>query len=170
MIFPRLFSLLGGVSLFLAAVWPGAARASSTTLAADSPAREPPAERRVVPRESRADNSAQALPASAPANGGAVVPEIVEHQIHTRFTLLNDCPAEVARHQRNAPPALKGRKLTLRWTILPNGRVADTAVVAPSRVDLRVMDCVKRQMSLWSFSHPDDSPMRVERQFTFGTR
>ena len=167
---PLLFSVLAGVSLALAGVWSGAARASTAPPAADPAAHEPSAERRVVPHAPRVGSSDQALPATPAAGASVAVPEVFEHQIHTRFTLLNDCPAEVARHQRISPAAFKGRKLTLRWTILPNGRVADTAVVATSRVDLRVMDCVKRQMSLWSFSHPDGGPLRVERPFTFGTR
>jgi hypothetical protein len=170
MTIPRLFSGLAGISIALAGIWPAAARASTAPPAADSAAREPSAERRVVPRAPRAESSDQALTATPAANASAAVPEVFEHQIHTRFTLLNDCPAEVARHQRISPSAFKGRKLTLRWTILPNGRVADTAVVATSRVDLRVMDCVKRQMSLWSFSHPDGGPLRVERPFIFRTR
>lgn len=169
MAIPRLFTVFAGVSLALAGVGSGAARASTAPATTDSATHEPSAERRVVPRASRAESTDPA-PQAAPAANTSPVPEVFEHQIHTRFTLLNDCPAEVARHQRTAPPALKGRKLTLRWTILPNGRVTDTAVVATSRVDLRVMDCVKRQMSLWSFSHPDGGPLRVERPFTFGTR
>jgi hypothetical protein len=40
-------------------------------------------------------------------------------------------------------------------------------VVATLPVDGQVMDCVKRQMSLWSFTQPD-GPLRLERRpFTF---
>jgi len=168
--FPRPISLFRSSLLFwaflLVPTWSGAARASSApSVVADSSARGPSAERRVAPREPRPEKekSDSAQPQAAGASGE---PAVLERQIHSRFALLNDCPVEVARHQRIAPAALKARRLTLRWTILPNGRVADTAVVATSPVDGRVMDCVKRQMSLWSFTHPD-GPMRIERPFTF---
>jgi hypothetical protein len=154
-------------ALLLAPVWSGVALASTVpSTVADASPREPSAERRVSPRESRSgrEKNDPALPAQ-PA-GAAGEPAVLERQIHSRFALLNACPVEVARHQRIAPAALKARRLTLRWTILPNGRVADTAVVATSPVDGRVMDCVKRQMSLWSFTQPD-GPLRLERPFTF---
>jgi hypothetical protein len=164
---PHPISLFVGSLLSLTPGGSGAARASSapSVVADSSPRREPSAERRVAPREPRPEKekSDSAQP-QAPGTSGE--PAVLERQIHSRFALLNDCPVEVARHQRISPAALKARRLTLRWTILPNGRVADTAVVATSPVDGRVMDCVKRQMSLWSFTHPD-GPMRIERPFTF---
>ncbi len=177
MTFPRLVSIFAGISLSLTAVWQGVGRASgavsSPTSGADLLTRDAPAERRVTPRKTRlenVENNDQGQAAQPAANAGLVDPPIIERQIHSRFTLLNDCPVEVARHLRVAPSALKGHRLTLRWTILPSGQVADTAVVATSPVDIRVMDCVKRQMSLWSFTQPHGSPMRVERPFTFRTR
>jgi hypothetical protein len=166
--FPRLNMALAGMALALTAVWPAVAPASSTPSTADPVIHGTPVERRVAPRKSASDSGDQAAaarsatePAAAPGDTA-----VLERQIHSRFVLLNDCPAEVARHARLTGAALKARRLTLRWTILPTGRVADTAVVATSPVDPRVMDCVKRQMSLWSFTHPD-GPMRVERPFTF---
>jgi hypothetical protein len=123
-------------------------------------------ERRVAPRKSAPDSSDQAAVARPAAEAAPGEAAVLERQILSRFALLNDCPAEVARHTRLTASALKARRLTLRWTILPNGHVADTMVVATSPVDPRVMDCVKRQMSLWSFTHPD-GPRRVERPFTF---
>jgi hypothetical protein len=170
--FPRPLSLLVRVfvaSFVWASVWSGAALASAApSTVADSSPREPSAERRVSPRDGRSDREKNdpALPAQPQRAGAAGEPPVLERQIHSRFALLNECPVEVARHQRIAPAALKARRLTLRWTILPNGRVADTAVVATSPVDGRVMDCVKRQMSLWSFTQPD-GPLRLERPFTF---
>jgi hypothetical protein len=169
--FPRPLSLLFGFFLSLAPgwsvapAWSGVARAATAqSVVADSSPREP-SERRVAPRPEREKND-PALPAQPQPAGAAGEPAVLERQIHSRLTLLNGCPVEVARHQRIAPAAVKARRLTLRWTILPNGRVADTAVVATSPVDGRVMDCVKRQMSLWSFTQPD-GPLRLERPFTF---
>jgi hypothetical protein len=166
--FPRLDMVVAGVALALAVGWPGVAPAADAPSTADPVIHGTPVERRVAPRKSApesGDPGAAARPATEPASAPADT-AVLERQIHSRFVLLNDCPAEVARHARLTAAALKARRLTLRWTILPTGRVADTAVVATSPVDPRVMDCVKRQMSLWSFTHPD-GPMRVERPFTF---
>jgi hypothetical protein len=166
MMFPRLISIALVVSLSLAAAGSSAARASTAQAAADSPVRDAPAERRVTPRKPRVEKDDQPIAAPRAAESGSVDSPVLDRQIQSRFTLLNNCPAEVARHQRLTPAALKARRLTLRWTILPNGQVADTAVVATSPVDSRVMECVKRQMSLWSFSHPL-GPLHLERPFTF---
>ncbi len=166
MMFPRLTSIVLGVFLSLAASASGAAGASTAQAAADSPVPDAPAERRVTPRKARVEKDDPAIAAPVPLSADSVESAALDRQIQSRFTLLNNCPAEVARHQRLTPAALKARRLTLRWTILPNGQVSDTAVVATSPVDSRVMDCVKRQMSLWSFSHPL-SPLHLERPFTF---
>lgn len=169
MMFPRLISIVLGVFLSLAAAGSSAAQASTAQAAADSSARDAPAERRVTPRKARVEKDDQAIAAAPAADSSRVGSPGLDRQIQSRFTLLNNCPAEVARHQRLTPAALKARRLTLRWTILPNGQVADTAVVATSPVDSRVMDCVKRQMSAWSFTHPL-SPLHLERPFTFQTQ
>jgi outer membrane biosynthesis protein TonB len=81
--------------------------------------------------------------------------------------LLRDCRVEVARQKRTDTAAVTANGLTLRWTVLPSGQVTDTQVVATSPVDGRVIDCVKRQMSQWSFSPPTGGPARVERPFKF---
>lgn len=171
MAFPRLISFFLGVFIPLAAVGSSAALASSAQAAPDSPARDTPAERRVTPRKARVERDDQAIaaPARLSVDSGSADSPVLDRQIQSRLKLLNNCPAEVARHQRLIPGALKARRLTLRWTILPNGQVANTAVVATSPVDSRVMDCVKRQMSLWSFTHPL-SPLHLERPFAFQTQ
>lgn len=166
--FPRLNTAFAGFALTLAVAWPAVASAASTTSTADPVIHGTPVERRVAPRKA-APESPEQTAATRPAAEPAGADTALDKQIHARFALLNDCPAEVARHTRLTAAALKAKRLTLRWTILPTGRVADTAVVATSPVDPRVMDCVKRQMSLWSFAHPD-APMRVERPFAFKAR
>ena len=124
----------------------------------------PPADRRVS--EEQRVESVDDAPASPPEpNGGSVDTVVLKREIHSRFVELNDCPREVARHKRTA--ALRARRLTLRWTILPSGQVAHTAVVATSPVDVAVMDCVKRQMSLWSFVPPRGGSLSLERPFAF---
>jgi hypothetical protein len=164
--FPRLNTASVAFALALTVAWPAVAPASSTPSTADPVIHGTPVERRVAPRKAAPDSVDQAAVARPVAEAAPGEAAVLERQIHSRFALLNDCPAEVARRTRLTAASLKARRLTLRWTILPTGHVADTAVVATSPVDPRVMDCVKRQMSLWSFTHPD-GPMRVERPFTF---
>ena len=98
-------------------------------------------------------------------NAGIVDTVLLKREIRSRFAELNDCPREVARHKRTA--TLRARRLTLRWTILPSGQVANTAVVATSPVNVDVMDCVKRQMSIWSFVRPRGGSLNLERPFAF---
>jgi hypothetical protein len=98
-------------------------------------------------------------------NTGIVDTVLLKREIRSRFAELNDCPREVARHKRTA--TLRARRLTLRWTILPSGQVANTAVVATSPVNVAVMDCVKRQMSIWSFVPPRGGSISLERPFAF---
>ena len=105
----------------------------------------------------------------APLSLGKVNQAVLGREIKSHFAALGSCRTEVARHGKIAPIAGSKHRLILRWTILPNGRVADTAVIATARVNLRVMDCVKRRMSVWSFSAPHGGSVRVERPLTFGS-
>ena len=141
----------------------GAMNVANTGLQIDAPA----ADRRVA-REQRvetADDTGESAPAAGKSSG-VVDATLLKREIRTRFVALNDCPREVARHARTAT-ALHARRLTLRWTILPSGQVANTAVVATSPVNAGVMDCVKRQMSVWTFAPPKGGPFSVERPFAF---
>lgn len=125
----------------------------------------PPTDRRVA-REQRVESVADASESAIEKDEGVVDAALLKREIRSRFAELNDCPREVARHNRTAA-VLRARRLTLRWTILPSGQVANTAVVATSSVDLGVMDCVKRQMSLWSFIPPKGGSVSLERPFAF---
>jgi hypothetical protein len=126
---------------------------------------------RISPQELRVQPKTElALHAQPGIRPGAIDTEILRREIKSRFVLLRDCRVEVARHKRIAPGTVTASRLTLRWTILPDGRVTETQVVATSRVDGEVMNCVKRQMSRWSFSPPIGGPVRVERPFAFHSR
>jgi len=136
---------------------------SNTGLQIDAP----PADRSVA-REQRVESADAANEPAPPVekSAGVVDPALLKREIRTRFVGLNDCPREVARHTRTAT-TLRARHLTLRWTILPSGQVAHTTVVATSPVDVGVMDCVKRQMSVWTFARPKGGSLSVERAFAF---
>ena len=121
------------------------------------------------PKELRVDEKASA-PEDAITGAqsrGLLNAAVLGREIRPRFALLKDCRIEVARQKRIEVSALAAGSLTLRWTVLQNGRVADTQVVATSPVDGRIIDCVKRQMSFWSFSPPTGGAARVERPFKF---
>lgn len=135
-------------------------RVSNTGVQIDAP----PADRRVF-QEQRVESVEDASALAADRNAGIVDTVILKREIRSRFAELNDCPREVARHNRTA--ALRARRLTLRWTILQSGQVANTAVVATSPVNVAVMDCVKRQMSIWSFVPPRGGSLSLERPFAF---
>jgi hypothetical protein len=107
---------------------------------------------------------ATALPA---ADSGAIDPVIMRREMRPKFALLRECRGEVARQKKIAASSVTASELTLRWTILDDGRVSQTQVVATARVDNKVMSCVKRQMSQWSFSAPGSGPVRVESPFKF---
>ena len=104
---------------------------------------------------------------AAPEAPGRIDQALLARQIRSRFAALGECPVEVARHHPLARASAATGRFTLRWTILRSGRVADTAVVADSPVNERVMDCVKRQMNTWSFTPPEGGTVRLERPFRF---
>lgn len=106
--------------------------------------------------------------AATPASYAGVVDQaILDREITPRFRLLGDCKSDVARRKRVAVSTITGTQLLLRWTILPNGRVADTQVVATAPADSRLIDCVKERMSTWSFRPAQGGAARIERKFTF---
>jgi hypothetical protein len=117
-------------------------------------------------REIEGERKAQTIE-RPPAYPGRVNRDALDRDLRSRFALLRLCRSDVARARRIALDAVTASQLTLRWTILPSGRVTDTLVVATAPVDGKVMDCVKRQMSLWTFASPEGGAARVERPFQF---
>jgi hypothetical protein len=116
------------------------------------------------------DKTSPAERPAAPEAAGRIDQALLARQIRSRFAALGECPVEVARHHHLARASAAAGRFTLRWTILRSGRVADTAVVADSPVNERVMDCVKRQMNTWSFTPPEGGTVRLERPFRFRGR
>jgi hypothetical protein len=107
------------------------------------------------------------MPARQTSNGKIVEPAAFDRDLAIRFTRLRTCKAEVARQRRTTAGALSGSRLLLRWTILPDGHVTDTLVVAVARANGHVMDCIKRDMSQWAFDPPRGGSVRIERPFQF---
>jgi hypothetical protein len=102
------------------------------------------------------------LPPTGSINAG-----ILEREIDAQFSDLRGCRLEVARRTQVAPKEIKAGRLILRWTILATGLVGETEVVAAEPIDIQVMDCVKRQMSFWSFTRPRGGTVRLARHFDF---
>ena len=121
------------------------------------------------PREVHIEEKAASpeTPAFVSTLPGVLNAAVLGRELRPRFALLKDCRIEVARQRHANMASLAAGNLTLRWTILPSGRVIDTQVVATSPVESHIVDCVKRQMSFWSFSPPTGGPARVERPFKF---
>ncbi len=109
-------------------------------------------------------------PAPAMPSPGVIDQATLVREVRSHFVALDECRIEVARHKRIAPAAIAPLRLTLRWTILRSGNVSDTTVIATSRANLRIIDCVKRRMSTWTFTPPGGGTVRVERSLTIGPR
>lgn len=123
---------------------------------------------RAQPREQRIDprTTPPTPPPKAPS-GSIVDPQAFERDLQPRLARLRACKAEVARQRRLTVGAVAGSRLTLRWTIMPNGHVAETRVVAVARLNGHLADCLKREMSQWAFDPPRGGAVTVERSFQF---
>jgi hypothetical protein len=100
-----------------------------------------------------------------PPPHGTINPGALDTEVGEYFARLDDCRIDVARRRKVAPADVPADALTLRWTIRRNGTVGATEVVAVSPTDLDVVDCVKAEMSTWTFSRPHGGPVPVERDF-----
>lgn len=119
------------------------------------------------PKELRVEGATASQTPAASKVPGVMNQAVLGRELRQRLTLLKDCRVEVARQKRVLPTALPAGRVLLRWIVLPDGQVTETQVVATSPVDGHVIDCMKRQMSLWSFSPPTGGPARIERPFKF---
>lgn len=108
-----------------------------------------------------------AAKALAPPPPGVLADEVLAAEIETRFESLELCRIDVARDRQVLAGDVEADRLTLRWTIDLAGGVTAAEVVGTTAVDANVLDCVKRQMTGWTFSRPSGGPLPVERTFTF---
>ena len=119
------------------------------------------------PKEQRVQGEPEAASRPGTPARGVFNQAVLARELRPRLALLRDCRVEVARQKHLPAREVPAGSLTLRWIILPTGQVTETEVVAMSPVDGHVIDCVKRQMSLWSFTAPTGGPARLERPFKF---
>jgi len=102
-----------------------------------------------------------------PPPHGTINAGVLDTEVGEYFARLDDCRVDVARRRQVAPADVHADALTLRWTIRRNGTVTATEVVAVSPTDPEVVDCVKADMSTWTFTRPRGGPVPVERDFKF---
>jgi len=108
-----------------------------------------------------------AAAALAPRPPGTVDQQVLAGEIAARLEPLEDCRTLVARRKQVVASDVAADHLTLRWIIAETGRAFGAEVVAATPTDDAVLDCVKRQMSDWTFSPPSGGPLPIERGFTF---
>jgi hypothetical protein len=124
--------------------------------------------RPAVLRQSReAPVTPAATVALAPPPPGVIDEKLLAGEIATRFEPLAQCRIDVARNKKLRAEEVEADRLTLRWTIEPNGKVTATEVVGTTAVDADVLHCVKQQMIGWTFSRPSGGPLPIERVFQF---
>jgi len=125
----------------------------------------------IAPAVLRQSSEASVMPAAtvalAPPPPGVIDEKLLAGEIATRFEPLALCRIDVAREKRLRAEEIEADRLTLRWTIEPTGKVSAPEVVGTTAVDADVLDCVKRQMTAWTFSRPSGGPLPVERVFQF---
>jgi hypothetical protein len=125
----------------------------------------------VVPAVLKESRESSVTPAAAkalaPPPPGVLAEEVLAAEIAPRFESLELCRIDVARDRQVMTGNVEADRLTLRWTIDSTGRVTAAEVVGTTAVDANVLDCVKRQMTGWTFSRPSGGPLPVERKFAF---
>ena len=105
--------------------------------------------------------------ALAPPPPGVIDGKRLDSEIAARFEPLEQCRIDVARGKQLRAGEVAADRLTLRWTIEPTGKVHAPEVVGTTAVDADVLDCVKHQMTGWTFSRPLGGPLPVAREFQF---
>jgi hypothetical protein len=98
---------------------------------------------------------------------GSLSATIIAHQLVEPVAALQDCRIEEARRQRRRWDTVAAGRVTLRWTILLTGTVAQVEVVPIDPLDLHVLDCIKRTMTTWTFARPDGGAVAVAQPFAF---
>jgi hypothetical protein len=121
----------------------------------------------VLRQSSEASVTPAATVALAPPPPGVIDEKRLAGEIATRFEPLALCRIDVARAKQLRAEEIEADRLTLRWTIEPTGKVSAAEVVGTTAVDADVLDCVKHQMTAWTFTRPSGGPLPVEREFQF---
>lgn len=109
-------------------------------------------------------------PAAGVSGAGVIDEAVLNREVQARFSSAQECRIEVARRKQVTLSEVVAAPMTLRWTILPSGGVASTAVVISTLDDTELADCLKKQMVSWVFTRPRGGPVSVERSFQLNLR
>jgi hypothetical protein len=110
------------------------------------------------------------VPPAADALGTPVATAASGADLGWRADQLRACPAEAAAARRMREGNVSAGSVLLRWTVLADGGVRDTEVVALREVALResdpaLLDCIERKMSSWTFARqPGNEPVHLEHR------
>jgi hypothetical protein len=105
--------------------------------------------------------------ANVATHSGYLNPSILALEIREQVPTLSACRVQQARSEGQPWNKIEGGRVNLRWTIRSNGTVADAEVVAVDPIDLRLLDCVKQQVSAWTFARPRGGMMPVDFSYSF---
>jgi hypothetical protein len=118
-------------------------------------------------REKSIGPAAAAVGTHAPPRVGMIDSGTLQMETQRAFARLDDCRIDAARRVRITPADVHADELTLRWTIQPDGKASMIEVVALTRTDVEVLNCVKATMRTWTFTRPLGGALPVERDFRF---
>jgi hypothetical protein len=121
----------------------------------------------ILRQSKEAPVSRAATVALTPPPPGVIDGKQLDREIAARFEPLGRCRIDVARSKQLRAEQVAADRLTLRWTIELTGKVRSPEVVGTTAIDADVLDCVKHQMTGWTFPRPSGGPLPVERVFVF---
>lgn len=81
---------------------------------------------------------------------------------------LRACRGELAAANRGS--SIRAGKLSLRFTVTPDGSVRDSEVVTLTDTDPRLLECVQRKVEGWRFLNTAGKAFDVTRTLTFVQR
>jgi hypothetical protein len=94
---------------------------------------------------------------------------ILGQEVGARFRDFELCRARVARVTERDLSKVKAGRISVRWTIVPDGGTRDTLVFEETDTDLALMKCARRRMNGWTFTPPTGGPVDVEYDYRFSS-
>jgi hypothetical protein len=85
-----------------------------------------------------------------------------------RVNDLRACKTEVAADRKGSARKVVAGKVTVRWTVQPDGTVRNPDVVALTDTDPAVTSCIERKVAAWVFARPEGgAAISFERALSF---
>ena len=118
------------------------------------------------PRKGQANDidSIVSIDGVAPVVKGALSPEIIRRVVHNHLSEIAYCYLKEA----NRTPSTTGGKIWVRWTITPQGFVAQVAVKQNTLGNAALEKCIIEKVQTWRFPEPKGGqPVLVTYPFVF---